>query len=116
MSAKINTHHILWQKRHWDRGWALRLRNHPYCKIDIPKDTLHRFIHESVIDIPVPTGPECKNAYIAITSWIDGGFASMDDDLSERCRKIAMCFRASSPSTYNALIKQKQIADEYKKG
>lgn len=116
MSAKRDVHHILWQKRHWDKGWSKRLREHPYCKIEIPRDTLHHQIHQVVNDIPVPNGEACKAAYIAIESWLEGGVCSMDDNLSRRIEVIEMCFKAKYPVTYKALEKQKNVVDNYYKG
>ena len=113
MSTITNVHHILWKKNCWDTGWAKRLRNHPYCKIGVPRDTLHQLIHASIPEIPVASGIACKTAYEAIDSWLASGYASMEDDLSTRCRKLMMCFRVACPDTYKALQKQKQIADGY---
>ena len=114
MPATIyNAHHCLWKRNCWDTGWARRLRNHPYCRIEIPRDTLHQLIHATIPEIPVASGIACKTAYEALNSWLEAEFISMDDNLSTRCANLMRCFRASSPDTYKALQKQKQIADGY---
>lgn len=58
-SARIRTgndvHHLLWIGRKWGFGNLASLRMYWYCKISIPRQTLHRFIHENVASIPVPS-------------------------------------------------------------
>ena len=61
--SMLNCHHILWQARHWDNGYAKALRNHEYMKKMIPRDTLHKEIHSEISDIPMPSGKLCEKAY-----------------------------------------------------
>lgn len=102
-------HHLLYQNRHWNLPWEKRLRNHEYCKMYIPRDTLHRMIHEHIGDVPAPGDQACKVAYEAINSWLDAGFASYNDDLPTRLENLRICFAAKYPATAEALEKQKQI-------
>jgi hypothetical protein len=62
MDEKLfDRHHILWQKRHWNNGFAYLLRNSFVRPLDI---SLHRHLHTQLADIPVPSGNLCKRAYL----------------------------------------------------
>lgn len=106
-------HHILFQGRHWKQGWAKRLREHPYCGGYIPQATLHRAIHAKIHDVPTPNGVDCKNAIIAIDSWLNAGYISLDDPIWKKIETIAKCFRANCPATVAVLDWQKEVVDKF---
>lgn len=108
-----DVHHILYQDRHWTKPWEKRLRNHEYCKISIPRDTLHHAIHEFVGDVPAPGDQACKIAYEAIESWLRAGYISLNDPLQARAEALRKCFAAKYPATAAALAKQVEIAKAY---
>lgn len=56
-------HHMLWQRRHWQNGYAHALREHWWFKIMLPQATIHRELHSKIHDIPTPNGKDCKYAY-----------------------------------------------------
>lgn len=116
ISSSVNCHHILWQKRHWNKGWSKTLRELPYCKVTIPKDTLHRHIHENLVDIPVPEEEHCLTALECIRSWLEGGYIHEDDTIERRIEVLIICFKWNSPKTAEALIKQLDIVKTYKGG
>ncbi len=92
------------------------LREHPYCKVEIPKDTLHVYIHENMKDIPVPEEEHCAFALECINSWLDGGFAHDNDPIERRIELLIICFKWNSPKTAEALRKQLDIVKTYKGG
>lgn len=108
-SVRQDYHHILFQGRHWNQGWAKVLRRHRYCGAYIPKDTLHREIHSKVHDVPTPNGKDCKQAVEAINSWLEAGWISYDDPIEKKLRIIASCFRAKCPATTAILDWQREI-------
>ena len=59
-------HHILWQARMYNKGYAKRLRTHPWMKVKTPRDTLHKEIHNKLACIPTPPQKLCKRAYLAL--------------------------------------------------
>jgi hypothetical protein len=62
MEQKLyDRHHLLWQKRHWENGFAYLLRGSFVRPIEV---SLHRQLHAVMRDIPVPTGNQCKVAYL----------------------------------------------------
>lgn len=109
-------HHFLWTKRVWDYGWAKRLRDHPYCGAYLPQMTLHRLIHAEMANVPLPDQKACQTAYIALQSWLDAGWASLDDSPERKLEVIAKCFRAKWPKTAEALDMQRKIITEFYDG
>ena len=111
----LDCHHILYQKKHWKQGWASVLREHPYCRVYIPQNTLHREIHSKVHDIPTPCGKACRVAVEAINSWLESGLISLDDPLERRIEVISWCFRAKYKATTAMLDYQREVVIEFKK-
>ena len=110
----LNYHHILYQKKHWQQGWAKTLREHPYCGMYIPQDTLHREIHSKIHDIPTPCGKACRVAVEAIDSWLAGGLISLDDPLERRIEVISWCFRAKYKPITAMLDYQREVVIKFK--
>ena len=108
-------HHCFFQKRHWKIGWAKVLREQPYCGASIPKNTLHRFIHENVHDVPVADGKSCKIAVMVINNWLEAGYISLDDTVEQKLRTLICIFNKMSPATANVLRKQLEIVCNYTK-
>lgn len=108
-------HHCLFQKRHWHTGWAKRLREHEYCGAMIPKNTLHRFIHEGVNDVPLADGKSCRIAVEAINNWLEAGYIHLDDPLEKKLSTLISIFNKLEPRTTDVLKKQLKIVREFKK-
>lgn len=109
-------HHILFQKRHWQCGWAKVLREHPYCGAYIPQATLHREIHSKIHDVPTPNGADCRMAVETLERWLEIGLISLDDRLDVKIGAIAACFRAKCPATTAILDWQKEVVSKFYKG
>lgn len=107
-------HHCLFQKRHWHTGWAKRLREHEYCGSMIPKNTLHRFIHEGVNDVPLADGKSCRIAVEAINNWLEAGYIHLDDPLEQKLLTLITIFNTLEPRTAEVLRKQLHIVRDYK--
>ena len=108
-------HHILWYKRDYQKGWAKRLRDHWFCCVEIPRDTLHRKIHCEVAHIPVPKVSSIKSALQQLEILERYGGIKPSDDIERRVMVLMALFECIEPSTYNALKKQYEIVCEYKK-
>ena len=115
MSKKKSTdrHHILWYKRDYSKGWAKRLRDHPYCSIEIPRDTLHHRIHREVSHIPVPRVITIKSALEQLALLERYGGISKDDRIDKRLLVLMALFDCADPKTYQALKKQYEIVCEF---
>lgn len=110
-------HHLLFQKRHWQTGYAKLLREHEYMGAMIPKATLHREIHSKIHDIPVPNGKECKEAYVLMLSKLEDGTLNMDDKLEARLDFLINIWQEKCPATCAVLQWQSEVISKfYSKG
>lgn len=91
------------------------LRKHPYCIILIPRDTLHRDIHEWVTDIPVPSQVNAARALMQLSIMEEQQVISYDDDFGFRLTVLASLFDSSEPATAEGLRKQFNILRAYNK-
>lgn len=106
-----DTHHILWYKRDYSKGWAKRLRDHWYCRVDIPRDTLHREIHHQVEHVPVPRVQNIKDALFQLDLLERFGGISPDDPIEKRLKVLMALFDCCEPATHKALKKQLDICN-----
>lgn len=106
-------HHCLFMRRNWEKGWAKRLREHRYCGSQIPKNTLHRQIHEAVRNVPTPDDWYCAQIYEAIESWIEGGFIHIDDPIDKKLEMLIKCFQVKYPATAEALRKELEVVHQF---
>ena len=108
-------HHILWQRNKWSQGYVYKLRDHPYCKVSIPRDTLHRHIHLEMIGIPVPSQDSAKFALDRISCLEERGLISYDDPFEKRLKVLIAFFEGYEQDTTDALKKQLDLVCEYEK-
>lgn len=110
-SRDQNTHHLLWCRRLWSKGWNRTLRNHPYCQVLIPAETLHKRIHAELTYIPVPNGADSRRV-LELLGWLESCHAlNYDDDILTRLEFLIEAF--SSPQTVEALKRQYEIVATY---
>lgn len=81
----------------------------------IPKNTLHRFIHEGVHDVPLADGKSCRIAVETINKWLEAGYIHLNDTLAQKLVILIIIFNAIEPRTAEALIKQLHIVCGYNK-
>ena len=110
-----DSHHILYQKRHWGRSCLKELRDYNYCIIDIPRDTLHRQIHEWLGDIPAPSDYSAKEALRNIRLLEKQGAIDNSDPLEKRLKILIALFDCIEQPTADALKKQLDIVYEFYK-
>lgn len=106
-------HHILWQKSKWTHGYVLKLRNYDYCRIYIPRDTLHRFIHSQIKEIPVPREMDAESALEQLKYLEEREAISSSDPLEKRLIVLIALFDCASQSTADALREQLEIVRGY---
>lgn len=111
--ARENYHHLLFQRRHWEQGFAKILREHPYCGDYIPQTTLHRAIHSKVHDVPTPNGAECKYALDMINKMLEQGVISLTDELDKKARILSSIFAEKCPATASILAWQSEIVSKF---
>lgn len=106
-------HHILFQKKHWARGYAHTLREHPYCGEYIPKATLHRTIHSKIHDVPTPNSDVCRKAVEKLNEWLEIGRISLEDRLDVKIQVLADIFRDTCPATTAILDWQREVVSKF---
>lgn len=114
--AGCDFHHFLFQKRHWNDGYAKTLRNHPYAGAKIPMATLHREIHSKVHDVPRPNGDICKRTYQHLVEKCKAG--ELDPRLDSPEKKLQFFideWKDVCPATVEILRWQQQIIRKYYK-
>lgn len=61
MREVYSSHHILWQKRDWNAGYAKRLRT--VFVRQIPDD-MHKDLHKELMELPVPPGDLLRKCWM----------------------------------------------------
>lgn len=112
---RTDRHHTLWYKKSYSKGWAKKLRDHWYCIVEIPRDTLHRKIHYEVAYIPVPRAIIIKSALEQLDLLERFGGISNKDDIERRLMVLHALFDCSEPQTADAIRKQLEVVREFKK-
>ena len=108
-----NSHHLLWQRRKWDRENLRILRNYPYCIVEIPANTLHRRIHENIRQIPPPSQENAKEALWHLQYLEKHGGIKANDSIEKRLKVLIALFDCSEQPTADALRKQLEIVREF---
>ena len=106
-------HHIFFQKRHWT-GILAELRKYEYCVVSIPKDTLHRQIHEYIGDIPTPRPASAREVLWELRVLYRYGGISDDDDIEKRLNVLISLFECIEQPTADGLKRQLSIVQKYK--
>lgn len=116
LAVRITTHHFLFQRKHWNNGWAKALREHPYCGAYIPQQTLHRAIHSVIHDCPTPDGSDCRKVYNELCRQVEAGLIHTDDPPWLKLEWLIEQFEDTCPATTAILSWQKEkIIKFYKK-
>lgn len=108
-----DSHHLLWMRRRWSNGALVALRKYPYCIIDIPRNTLHREIHENIATIPTPSAINAQSALNQLRTLEKYGAISDQDDIVRRLEVLIALFDCAEPRTTDALKRQLAIAREF---
>lgn len=109
-----DTHHLCYQRRKWERGSLKKLRGYWYCKISIPRDTLHRVIHRELSEIPPPSEQGAKNALWQLEMLERFSAISVYDPIEQRLELLASLFDCSDQPTADGFREQIRIIREYK--
>lgn len=92
-----DTHHLCWPRKRWNKGWARLLRYHWYMRVEIPKNTLHRKIHNKISSIPLPDEKETQRAISHLDILRGTGAISDDDDIEKRLAIRAPTLSGGAP-------------------
>lgn len=116
VGGPIDYHHLLYQRRHWLKPWARRLREHPYMGKRIPMNTLHRRIHDTIHDIPVPNEDVCEATVAELERLRGEGLIDVKHDSLEARLDFLIAFwgeREGLDATVAVLKWQRQIVHKF---
>lgn len=113
--SRSNNHHILYQRRFWDRGNAKRLRDFWYCQVELPIKDLHNPIHHALNSVPVPDGNRCNEALTELRSLEELGALRNDASIVTRIDVLLCIWEGykDCEATCKALKIQRAIAENY---
>lgn len=110
----FNTHHLCWPKAKWNSGYAKALRNHWYFCMLIPANTLHKYIHSEINEIPVPDGHAAKIAYEQVVLLEKQGALHTEASLETRLSLLIALFDCFVQPTADGFKKQLRIVRRFK--
>lgn len=106
-------HHLLYQRKYWDTGYAKLLRNHQYFKITIPIASLHSQIHRELFNIPRPKDEHLRRAYLVLNILLECQQISLDDPYEKRLDVLIEVWKDTAPQTAEALKIEREIIRSY---
>lgn len=108
-------HHLCYQRNKWQKGNLRRLRDYWYCKVSIPRDTLHKKIHLELPDIPVPKDSSAKSALEQLETLETFSAITEYDSIERRLELLASLFDCSDQETADAFREQLRVVHEFRK-
>ena len=109
LSKHNDTHHLFFPRKEYRVASLKALREHPYCKVNIPKKTTHRTLHIILESVPTPRGVNATEA-IKQLDWLMGrGAISLSDPPSKRLEILAALFDCVDQPTADVLRQQADI-------
>lgn len=114
-ASGLDKHHLLFNARRWGTGYLAELRKFHYCVMPIPRNTLHRLIHENVGCIPPPSGRNAKDALNQLRMLERYGAISDDDSLEKRLGLLAALFDCCEQPTADAIRRQLEVVRKFYK-
>lgn len=110
-----DTHHLCYQRNKWSRGNLRALRDFWYCRLLIPRSTIHKHIHLEVPDVPAPKDSSAKSALEQLGYLEQYGSITEFDSLERRLDVLAALFDCSDQPTADAFRAQLEVARKLKK-
>ena len=111
----LNSHHILWTKRNWRKGYAGKLRSHWYFKIAIPLE-LHRYIHANMVGIPRCNEAMCEAALYQMKLLEGYGVLHKSDSLKIRLELLICILDTGQSETAEALKQELTLVEHFDPG
>lgn len=113
--SEYDCHHLCFTRRSWDYGLSRKLRIHPYCRVLIPRDDLHIYIHKNMQYVAVPDDVTTKCALSQLALLAKYGAISGDDDIEKRLLVLTALFECIDQPTANGFREQLRLVREFRK-
>lgn len=114
ISSALDKHHICYQRRYWSSGALRELREFWYSKIMIPKNTLHREIHQQLVAVPPPRHASAVHALDQLKMLEKYGAIKETDSLERRLELYIALFDCIEPATTDGFRRQLEVVRGYK--
>lgn len=108
-----NRHHCCFIKAKWGAHYARMVRDSHYFIIEIPRDTLHKYIHAHMTEVPVPNEAAAKKAYESLVLLDRNGVLDDDDPIEMRLLLLVALFDHSAPATADGFREQLSIVRRF---
>lgn len=110
-----NVHHLCWIGARWNSHYHTKLlRNYWYCQVYIPKNTLHRWIHQDIPNgLSVPSETTARSVYNRLLEMEKLGELSPKDNIIVRLELLISLFGDNDPATVRGLEQQLRIANQF---
>lgn len=109
----LDTHHLCFMKKRWNYGELVALRNFWYCKAEIPKNTLHHYIHQEMNCVPPPKPHNAREALDQLRTLEKFGAIRESDDIKARLKVLIALFDCIEQPTADAFKKQLEIVNKF---
>ena len=114
-TTPLDKHHLCFIGRRWNNGWLGSFRKYWYCIIKIPRNSLHRYIHENLATIPAPRPENAKAALEQLWELNRYGAIHESDDIERRLELMIALFDCAEPKTTEGFRKQLEIIREFRR-
>ena len=109
-----NEHHLLFPGAKWGQSYyGRKIRKHKYFRRIIPENTLHKFIHRDVDEIPLPPKKACEEAYYEFLRRYKLHLIDQRHDTLEMRLQLLIDLWKDYPETVKALKAQQRIAIKF---
>lgn len=115
VSRVRDKHHLCYQRKKWGRGALASFRDYWYCRMYIPRDTLHKMIHLEVPNVPPPSESSARAALEQLGYLEQYGSITEFDSLERRLDLLAALFDCSDQPTADAFRAQLEVVRKFKK-
>ena len=113
-TTPLDKHHLCFIGRRWNNGWLASFRKYWYCIVKIPRDTIHRYIHENLATISPPSPENAKAALEQLWELNKYGAIHDTDSIERRLEVLIALFDCVEPKTTEGFRKQLELIREYR--
>ena len=108
-----DTHHIFYMGKTYNKGVLTELRNYYYCRVEIPRNTLHKKIHATIKNVPACKSINAKEALEQLRTLTRYGAINENDRIEKRLMVLIALLECVEPETADALKKQLDVVREF---
>lgn len=108
-----DSHHLCYQRNSWVHPNSSALRHFHYCIVEIPKNTLHRLLHQHVLTVPEPKSKSAAYALAYLRTLECQGYISENDPIEKRLGLLIDIFKDTDPLTADGFRAQLRVVHEF---